>query len=245
MTTQTIDPMQAAMTATKEPLERTYFGEVVTVDCWFVVLERGTGKRPFDPTRDDPGMRRTAIKIEIQPLKGEFLITQECVHFAAEWLNHTLPSLQKLGIQLADLKGRYVQAKRVPTGATYTNKQNEIKDKTGLVFERLFADGADCVQAADAFFASRGQPGGSGGGAGKVVETDLPADLGLPPEQAFALKSLPALWKASGNDAEKFKALIDSNPMISKYYPSTHPQVQALIGGTIENADDEVEDLPF
>lgn len=239
MTTQTVDPMQAAMTATKEPLERTYFGEIVTVDCWFAVLQKGVGKVPFDPTRHDAGQRRTVIKIEIQPLKGEFLITQECLHFEAEWLNCTLPSLQKLGIDLAALKGRYVQAKRMPTGATYTNKNNETKDKTGLVFERVFADGADCVKAADEFFGSRGQRG-------KVEEAKLPEDLGLPPEQAFALKSLPALWKASGNDADKFKTLIESNPMISKYYPWSHTAVQGLISGNLDDLFPERNpNLPF
>lgn len=236
MTTQTANPMDAAMHATEEPKERTYFGEVVTVDAWFAILRKGVGKVAFDPGQHDVADRRTVIKLEIDPLKGDFLITQECLHFEDEWLKFTLPSLQKLSVDLASLKGRWVQLKRVPTGRTYQNKSNETKDRTAIVFEKVFADGAGCVAAADAFFAKRGT--------GTVESAALPADLGLPPEQAFALRSLPALWKASGNNAEKFKALIDQNPLISKYYPWEHTHVQGLVSGGVADLFPE-EDLPF
>lgn len=249
MTAPASDPMTAAMDATKEPVERTYFGEVVTTDAWFCVLERGTGKRLFDPTRDDPGMRRTAIKIEVDPLKGDFLISQECLSFETEWIDFTLPSLKALGTDLAGIKGKHVQIKRVPTGAQYTSKKdNKLKEKTAIVFERVFTDGADCVKAADEFFASRsgGQRTASTPGAGKVEEASLPQDLGMPPEQAFALRSLPALWKMAGGDADKFRAMLESNPLISKYYGWEHPHVQGLVSG---NADDlfpaHDPDLPF
>lgn len=219
---QTVDPMDAAMQATDEPRERTYFGEVVTADAWFVVLERGVGKRLFDAAYDDPAQRRTAIKIEIDPLKGEFLVTQECLHFERAWLGHTLPSLQKLGVNLNALKGRYCQVKRVPTGEVYQNKQGETKEKSALVFVAVYDDGAACVQAADAFFGSRGS-----GGAGAAA---MPS---MPPEQEFALRSLPALWKASNHDQAAFRLLVESNPLISTYYPFDGPYIQALIRGDV------------
>jgi hypothetical protein len=231
--------MQAAMHATEEPKERTYFGEVVTVDAWFAILRKGVGKVAFDQTQHDIADRRTVIKLEIDPLKGDFLIMQETLHFEDEWLKFTLPSLQKLGIDLAALKGKWVQLKRVPTGRTYQNKSNETKDRTAIVFEKVFAASHECAQAADVFFAGRGQRG-------KVEAADLPSDLGLPPEQAFALRSLPALWKASGNDAEKFKTLIDQNPLISKHYPWSHPHVQGLVSGGVDDLfTDTGEVIPF
>lgn len=249
MTTPISDPMQAAMTAKEEPRERTYFGDVVTVDAWFCVLEKGVGKRVFDPSRDDVAQRRTVVKIEISPLKGDFVISQEVLHFETEWLNFTLPSLKTLGIELGQLKGRYVQIKRMPTGETYVAKRDgQTKDKTAIVFERLFDDGAACVQAADAFFASRGQSnaGNTSANGSAVGHADLPADLGLPPEQAFALRSLPALWKASGNNAGQFKTLIESNPMINKYYPWDHPHVQGLVSGSADDLFPERDpSLPF
>lgn len=215
MTTATsIDPMAAAMDATKEPQERTYFGEIVTSDAWFVVLQKGVGKQVFDPTRHPVEQRRTAIKIEIDPLKGDFMVTQECLHFEAEWLNCTLPSLKKLGMELSGLRGKYCQAKRIPTGQTYVNKQGETKEKTGLVFVELYTDGAACVQAAEAFFGSKAEAG------------DAPSSN---PEKDFALKSLPALWKASNRNKDHFKTMIEQNPMIAKHYPYDSNVVQALI----------------
>lgn len=213
--TATTDPMAAAMNP--EPQDRTYFGEVVTADAWFVVLEKGVGKRVFDPTHDEVEKRRTAIKIEIDPLKGDYLIAQECLHFEPEWLTCTLPSLKKLNIELSSLQGKFVRAKRIPTGQTYTNKQGATKDKTGIVILEVFQDGATCIQAAEGFFGSKGEES-------------------LSPEQDFALKSLPALWKASGGDKTRFQTMIEQSPLVAKYYPWSHPTVQALI------ADD---DLPF
>lgn len=205
--------MAAAMGATEEPKERTYFGEIVTADAWFVILQKGVGKRIFDPTRDPVEQRRTAIKIEIDPLKGDFMVTQECVHFATEWLNCTLPSLKKLGVELSGLKGKYCQAKRVPTGETYTNKQGEVKDKTGLVILEIYPDGQACVQAAEAFFGS------------KQEATEEPGN----PEKDFALKSLPALWKASNRNKDHFRTMIEQNPLIAKHYPWGSNVVQALV----------------
>jgi hypothetical protein len=246
VTTSTpIDPMAAAMGATEEPKDRTYFGEIVTADAWFVVLEKGVGKRLFDATRDDAGQRRTAIKIEIDPLRGEYLVGQECLHFEAAWLNCTLPSLKQHNIELGQLKGRYCQAKRVATGQTYVNKNGETKEKTGLVFVAFYETGADCIQAAEAFFKGRGA-GSSNGNGGAVESAALPSDLGLPPEQAFALRSLPALWKASGNNATAFKTMIEQNPLISKYYPWDHAHVQGLVSGTADDLFPERDpSLPF
>lgn len=240
MASMTSDPMTAAMTATEEPRDRTYFGEIVTADAWFAVLEKGVGKRLFDPSRDDPGQRRTVIKLEIDPLKGEYLISQECLHFEDAWLHHTLPSLKALGVtDLATLKGRYCQVKRVATGQTYVNKQGETKDKTALVLVTLYADGAACIQAAEAFFATRGQQSATAAATGH----EPAPEAGMPAEQAFALRSLPALWKTSNHDAARFQQLIEQNPLISKYYPWESAAVQQLVTGQPGViADDE---LPF
>lgn len=237
MTTATLDPMAAAMSATDEPRDRTYFGEIVTADAWFVVLEKGVGKRLWDASRDDVNTRRTAIKIEIDPLRGEYLITQECLHFEQTWLKCTLPSLRALGADLGSLKGQFCQVKRVSTGETYVNKQGETKEKTGIVFIALYPDAESCVRAADEFYAHRGSTA-NGTPAESTPETDLS------PEQAFALRSLPALWKASGSDPAKFKTLIDQNPLISKYYPWNHPHVQGLVRGDTSDLFPEA-DIPF
>lgn len=243
MTTAPADPMTAAMDATKRPIDRTYFGEVVTVDAWFCVLEKGVGKRPWDSTRDGIDQRRTVIKLGIQPLRGQYLIEQECLHFEPEWIDHTMPSLKQVGVDLRALKGKYCQVRREPTGRQYQNKQGETRDRTAIVFQQLFGTRDACQAAADAFFAQRGigQSAPLNGATG-MPQADLPQDLGMPPEQQFALNSLPALLKASGNDTAKFVELIRQNPLINKYYPPEHPHVRALINASAPDADDG---LPF
>lgn len=243
MTTATTydDPMAAAMNATKEPLDRTYFGEVITVDSWFCVLEKGVGKRPWDAAHDDVKSRRVVIKLEIQPLRGQYTIAQEVLTFEAEWLDHTMPSLQKLQVDLHDLRGKFAAVKRTPTGAQYKNKAGETKDRTALEFVAIYDTKLACEDAATLFFNERG--GGSTAPTQPyqgMPSADLPSDI--TPEQQFALNALPALWKASGNDATKFGKLLSENPLISRYYPASHPQVQALINGT---SDDQDDSLPF
>jgi hypothetical protein len=232
----TDDPMAAAMNATKEPRDRTYFGEVITVDSWFCVLQKGVGKRPWDSTHDDVKDRRIVIKLEIQPLKGEYTISQEALSFESTWLEHTMLSLQKLQVDLHTLRGKFASVKRVPTGENYKNKAGDIKERTALEFVAIYDTLDACQAAADAFFQARTSGSGNGRGVQEETLPDLPGSM--PPEQEFALKSLPALWKASGHDKQKFVELIQQNPLISKYYPPDHRIVIALMDG-----DDDP--LPF
>lgn len=245
----TDDPMTAAMNAKKEPLDRTYFGEVITVDSWFCVLQKGVGKRPWDSTRDDVKDRRIVIKLEIQPLKGQYTISQEALSFESTWLEHTMLSLQKLQADLHTLRGKYAAVKRVPTGENYKNKAGEIKERTALEFVAIYDTLDTCQAAADAFFASRGSStGGNSNGHGVEVESlpEPPRPSDMSPEQQFALNSLPALWKASQNDKEKFAKVLAENPLISRYYPADHPVVQAMMNGTVDDLWPERDpNLPF
>jgi hypothetical protein len=234
MTAQ-IDPMQAAMAATALPNEKHYFGQVVTVDAWFCVLRKGAGKIPFDQHSHPPQDQRTAIKIAVECTKQDgttYLVEQDTIDTAKDWLKHTLPSLTQLQLHLSSLKGRWVEVVRKPTGETYQSRIGETKDRTALVFVRAFADQAACQAAEAAFYAPRT-------GAGRVEDAILPADLppaaAMDPEKEFALRSLPALWAAAKHNANAFKAMIDGNPMISKHYPWPHPHVQAIVAGTIDD----------
>lgn len=241
MTTVTHDdPMTAAMNATKEPKERAYFGEVITVDSWFCVLQKGVGKRPWDSTHDDVKDRRVVIKIEIQPLRGEYTVSQECLTFEKVWIDHTMPSLIKLRADLHALRGKYAQVRRALTGEQYTNKQDQLKEKTAIEFVAIYDTQDACQAAADTFFGER--TAASNGAYAGMPEAELP-DPAMPPEQQFALNALPALWKASGNDKTKFAALLGQNPLISKYYPIDHPHVVGLIGGAIDDLFPEKDDL--
>lgn len=232
MTTTTYDdPMTAAMNATKQQGDRAYFGEVITVDSWFCVLEKGVGKRPWDATRDDVKSRRIVIKLEIQPLRGQYTIAQETLSFENTWIDFTMPSLQKCNADLHALRGKFAQVKRVPTGEQYKNKAGELKDRTALEFVAIYNTLQECQDAADAFFGEKASAHAAYAG---MPDASLPADLGgMSPEQQFALSALPALWKASGNDKEKFAELIAENPLISRFYPVDHAVVQNMINGTV------------
>lgn len=235
------DPMTAAMNATKQNLDRAYFGEVITVDSWFCVLEKGVGKRPWDATRDEVKSRRVVIKLEIQPLRGQYTITQETLTFENTWLDFTMPSLQRLQADLHALRGKFCQVKRVPTGEQYKNKAGDMKDRTALEFVQIYDTLQACQDAADAFFGEKSTASPAYQG---MPTADLPADLaGMPPEQQFALTALPALWKASGNNKEKFAQLISENPLISRFYPADHAVVQNMINGTVADLFDDK--LPF
>lgn len=239
MTTGLVDPYTAAMTAPEQ--ERHYFGLVTTVDSYFCVLQKGAGKRLWDATRDPQSDRRIAIKLSIECAKkdgGVYSVDQETLNFERAWVGFTLPSLQKLGISdLRALNGRPCHVKRVATGERYTNKSGEQKEKSAIVFLELFDDTEACSAASEAFYGERRANA-------SVEEADVPEPpASMPPEQQFALNSLPALWKASGNDPAKFTGLIEANPMIKRWYPATHPHVKALMAGTIGEAPDD--GIPF
>lgn len=238
MTTLT-DPYTAAMTAPDQ--ERHYFG-IATVDSWFCILEKGVGKRLWDATRDAVSDRRIAIKLSIECAKrdgGTYSVDQEALNFEPIWVRYTLPSLQKLGVtDLRALNGQSCHIKRVATGERYTNKQNEQKDKNAIVFIELFENTEACSAAQEAFYGGRSNGGGKAG----VEEVDVPEPPkpAMPPEQQFALNSLPALWKASNHNAEAFTKLINDNPMIRKWYPADHPHVKALMGAYIDAPADDI-----
>lgn len=216
--------MDAAMQP-PEPLGRdVFFGEITTLDVWFCVLQKGVGKIPFNPIQHAPEQRRTAIKIGITPLRGQYDITQDCIDTSKEW-RLTLPSLNKLNLHLSTLKGRFVQIKRVQTGDTYTNGQGQLKYKTAIVIEAIYPDKNAAQSAADAFYNAR-KP---------ALDAELPNDLGQQPtptptsaptpvsvdissaEREFAYKVLPALWGQAGGDWNKLNKLVQDNTLVSKY----------------------------
>lgn len=215
--------------------ERTIFGQVTVVDRWPCVLEKGVGKRPFDPTRDSLDQRRVAIKLQVTAPKregGTYTVDREMVDFSDEWKKFTLPSIQKLNIPIATLLNAHCRIKLMPAGSYTKSGTNEVKTKTAIVFEQLFADEATCRAAADAFF-SRGNATGNVQGAPQVASSPAPAQsAGAQPENAaerqFAASTLPMLWSGCGQDRNKFLATLAASPVMSRYFNEGSPEVQAL-----------------
>lgn len=228
-TTTMSDPYEAALNPQTQTGDKTFFGEVVQVDCWFCVLQKGSPKRVWDATHDSVDQRRTAIKISIQPLRGQYTIDQDTVDFAKDWTAHTLPSIRQLGLSLRDLKGKCVKLTRKPTGEQYTNKAGETKDRTAIVFLEIYPDRTACQAAADAFFAERGSGNGNNSTQTQATATPGQADTSAQ-ERQFAAQSLPLLWDASGKNVQAFLGMLKANPMISKFFDAGSPEVRAFTG---------------
>lgn len=141
----TVDPLEAADTATLAPRE--YYGQVL-LDTWFAALVKGVGKVPYDPTQHKS--RVTAIKIDVIPLPETGItnpISREMIAESKEWVNYTLASLKALGIKTAELRDRWVKMTFVQTGESYTNAAGEKKEKTAMKFLAVYASEDACRAA--------------------------------------------------------------------------------------------------
>ena len=226
--TDTLDPFAAAMTATEAP--RTTFGEIATVDAWNCVLQKGVGKQPYDPGQHSPAQRRTAITIEVVPLRGQFTIKRETIDTGKDWLNITLPSLRALGADLRSLKGKFCQVEQRPTGEKYTGKDGAEKERTGLYFLALFDTREQAEAAAEALYGPRAS-GPVQGATPRNAPQPLPADGDTnDAERQAALQALPLLWQASGKNGPAFAAMLQSNPMIGKHFTLESPEVAQITG---------------
>jgi hypothetical protein len=221
----TDDPFAASMNPTQPTQDRTYFGEVVTVDAWFCVLEKGKGKRVFDPTTDDINQRSTAITISVECAKrdgGTYTVDQDVLDWTKEWREFTLPSLRQLGVDVRNLKGQFVQVKRQPTGETYKNKQDEVKNKSALVFMATYPDLEAMRVASEVFYTPRNGQSEASAPATQPEATDSG-------ERAFALDTLNALWKFCKGDKAKFLEALRANPMVLKHFPEDSDEVKDLL----------------
>ncbi|MDQ3905915.1 MAG: hypothetical protein M3300_10855, partial [Actinomycetota bacterium] len=185
---------------------------------WSCVLEKGIGKRPFDPVHDQGRQRRIAIKLVITPLQGNFAVEQDVVDSSRAWQRYTLPSLRAHHLDLHTLKGRYVQVCRVPTVETFVNRAGETKRQTALVFVTVYRDRATCQAAAEAFsrrMATHGELTSLQSARVPAASSPQQGDFA---ERAFAEQALPILWQASGADHARFLALIAAHPLIARYF---------------------------
>lgn len=223
------DPFAAAEAA--KPLPRTFFGHVL-INCWYCILEKGQGKVPFDQSQHSIDQRRTAIDIDISPLpssRARFSTTRSIIaEIGTTWTHIIMPSIKALNISLIDLNEKYVQYEMVPTGRTWTSKTTgEEKTEMVPVFKAIYATLEEAEAAAAELYGHSGN--------GHTEPQAAPAgDAQKMTAQAF----LPALWMQAGHDTTKMAELIAANPLTSRFFTMTSPEVQAVTG-----ANDEK--LPF
>ena len=226
MATQYDDPLEAAENA--QPRSRTIFGQL-TLTSWFCVLEKGLGKVPFDPAEHKVEARRTAIRIEVQPLASSGLtysVMRELIAESPAWTKIVLPSIKTLGVPLSGLNGKFVQVELTPTGRHWTDALGQEHDETMPKFLAVYQSQEECEQAS--------------GATGDVPATQLhvpPATPVVPgngngnnPERAAAAQFLPALWKVAGQDRNRFYTLIAQIPVLAKWFDPGSPEVLAITG---------------
>lgn len=218
------DPYAVAMT-TEENTSRVYHGQI-TVDSWFCVLEKGIGRRQFDANTDKVADRKTCIQMFLQPVSiARFtdVVQRDMVaEFGKDWLKITRPSLAAVGHDLRSIHNQWVEVELVPYG-TYTNKAGEEKNLTAFRFTRVFANEAEANYAYSEYWkgnrpAANGENSGNGGNGGGDAQREV------------AAKFLPALWKSAGQDVTAFAEAIAKNPVTSKFFDLSSPEVLSLVG---------------
>ena len=223
-----VDPFDAATEAKAPSAE--YFGECV-LDAWNCVLERGTGKRPYNPGVDNPADRRTAVDIVILPIAEQnvkYTLERKLVAESSAWTKVTWPSMQKLGINNAkEARGRFCKVKLTPTGRTWKGQDGSDKTETSFEFLAFYANKAECISA------YTGGPVIMHDQAAKPVSS---APVDDDPNKVTALSFAKAII---ANLARQEKDLVElqkkvtekiaAMPMVSKYFTGDSPEIMSLI----------------
>lgn len=113
------DAFDAAMTVHKN--EYIQFCEITIIDPWYCVLEKGVGKRKFNPDEDNISLRRTSIDIVCVPIRMNengttYDVRQSAIDTSKDWQKVTLPSIRNLGLNLRSMIGAFVKLKKTATG---------------------------------------------------------------------------------------------------------------------------------
>lgn len=244
----TYDAYDEAMQPVVDPSSsKAYFGQVVLVDAYACILQKGAGKVLFDANRHHADQKRIAIKLSVECRKrdgGTYTIDQDSINTGKEWREITQPSLLKLGQSLRTLNGQYVQVKRVPTGETYISKPKigpdgatipgELREKTALSFVAIYASADEAATAERAFYTPRSERTGETA-APAPSAPQAPAQPAVAPADDEARKQaasfLPMLWQMAAGDPSKFYKDLAANPVLSQYFDYESPEVEAITGG--------------
>lgn len=207
------DAWQAAESAELKPIE--YYGQV-SVDVWFCVLVKGTGKVPFDPKAHKIEDRRTAIDIVLTPLDPNAMWKPErhVIAESREWAGITWASLKALGLQsLKELNGKFAKVTFVPTGRKYLGSDGELHESTAFKFLALYETREQCEAACKS------------NGAGTVAEAPAVQQS----ERDVAWQFVQALAKAARGNRDVLAKQIATYPVVSKYFTIDSPEVAQLL----------------
>ena len=154
MNTQTIpNPWDSASDPQSAFDNKGFWGQC-RVDAFNCALVKGVGKGAYDPNSHGDRKPLTAVKVDIVPLPEQQITNpnvtaRDYVAEFKEWRDITWPSLKALQVKnLAEIKERWVWVTTKETGDTYEKTDDEgnttTRNKTTFVFQKLFANEAEC-----------------------------------------------------------------------------------------------------
>jgi len=232
----TNDPYDSAENPVVRQAE--FWGKV-ELDMFYAILEKGTGKVPFDPQQHKPDQRVTAIDIKVFPISEQnitYEVARNMIAESKEWAGIVLPSIKALGLTVRELNGKWVHVKQKATGATYVNKSNETKEKTTFEFVKLYQDEAACVTDFMTAGGTISFPQYDAPARAAAQEAAATPTNGNSKDRETALKFLAAVVEnaAKGqNDPTLIQAKvatsIASMPLINKHFTYDSPEVIDLI----------------
>ncbi len=235
------------MTTYDDPLESAenpevqlprYYGQAV-VDAYFCVLEKGVGKKPFDPEQHTLDKRLTAIKLGIIPLPEQNVTKDIFREYIAEfgaWPKITLPSLKALGLTVKSLNNAWVCLELASEGRTYTSKEGEVRESLTFKVTAHYPDQAACRAA----YLNQSVTSGQEPAAPWNGQTPAPTPTNgnghngngngaNPKERETAFKFVETLIAQTGGDEKALAARIAGMPMIAKYWTVDAAEVRAAL----------------
>jgi len=228
-TVASVDPSDDAFNPKPRPLRvRTYYGKAFA-SARYVALIKGQGKVNFDPQVHSAEKRSTCIEFAVDTLDEQnvpFALSRSVLSWEDEWTKVTLPSLKALGVTgVSGLNERYVAMEFAPTGRTYTNRDGQEKQATGMKFLKLFANEDECRAAYLADASAQSESGGNGFNQPVAQQPRLATD----PARDVALGFLKTLCQIHKNNPAGLEAAINSMPQIAAYFKIDSPETQAFV----------------
>ena len=218
------DPWETAETPPTSPSK--FFGQI-QVEVWWCILEKGIGKKPFNPNVHKISDRRTAIRLTLHPLADyntqSFDIRREYISEFGAWPKITLPSIKNAGLSPRALDGQWACFELVPEGRTYISKNTgETKESTTFKLVAVYPDEQACRTAYYTEY----------GGIAVISSPQARPQNDMDSEKATAYKFLQLFVKGANGDLNVPAQKIASNKVIGKYFTIDSPEVIELMTTT-------------
>lgn len=232
-TYQDQDPLDAAENPEVQLPE--YFGQA-QIDGWYCVLQKGSGKVPFDPQQHRLDDRRTAIKLGILPLPEQNVTRDVFRDYIAEfgaWPRITLPSIKAVGLTVKSLQNAWIRLALVPEGRTYVNRDGETRDSLTLKVLAVYPDEAACRAAYLSQSVTSGtepsDPPFTPAAPGPTPAAPASNGNGNQRERETALRFVEVLIRENNGDETALAQRIAGMPVLAKYFTVQSPEVRQAL----------------